>query len=741
MRHPPSPNLRPFYALCLIWLVLNLPLLLGLRVFPWDAMDEFYPTVFFNSHSLRHGLAPWWNPYIYSGFPQIADPQGMLFSPLLMGWMLLSAHQGVTWFTWGVLLHLLMGGTAMLAFLQRKGANPFGALVGATVFMAGGVAASRLEHTVIVVAYAYVPLVLFMLQRFVERPDWRRGALLGLAAGAFATQLVQVTYLFALMVAAYALAATVARWRGYRTAERWHWAGGALLAVLLAGALALPQLIFSWAYLGLSNRATLPLSAARDASLTLKAFVSMLDPNALHALWGSYHGPGDRVESFFYLGALPTLLLAGLVGAWRQPAQRRQIIFFAFVLVFATLYLLGLHTPFYGWLYAWLPGVQHFRRPSDGAYLLNFAFSVLVGLGASHLRLESPRQVKLLLILSMLWLTLASLHMRDAGAPWQKATLIGALVAGVVLWQLLRRPRSIGYTTACLLIVVVADYRCFNVNGAFNQGRDNARHFRKDTAQQFVASRIGQATGLKDRVENFDAGAMWDNLVVVAEIPSTQGYNPLRYELYQQWYGARDNNATPRVNTPFNHSASSKLSDLLSVRYLIKHRDGGGTWTPPQGYTLAFEDQRTQVWRNEQAYPRLLTPVQVHQPVGAVPTPALFESTDFRDVLWLAPRDDADRAAAMAAAAQCHARLAIDQVHATPTRVVMDTRAPAPGWLVLGDLDFPGWEADVDGRAVPIHRANGMFRAVCVPGGDHTVRFSFHPWAMVAQAWRERPHG
>lgn len=154
------PFLRLFGALCLIWMTLYLPLLLNIRVLPWDAMISSYPMVYFNAHTLRLGQLPWWNPYIYAGYPQIADPQGMLFSPLLMAWMLLRKSPGASWFAWGVLWHMLMGGTAMLALLRRSGANAFGALLGATVFMAGGVAASRMEHTPILLAYAYAPLSL-----------------------------------------------------------------------------------------------------------------------------------------------------------------------------------------------------------------------------------------------------------------------------------------------------------------------------------------------------------------------------------------------------------------------------------------------------------------------------------------------------------------------------------------------------------------------------------------------------
>jgi uncharacterized membrane protein YfhO len=60
-------------------------------------------------------------------------------------------------------------------------------------------------------------------------------------------------------------------------------------------------------------------------------------------------------------------------------------------------------------------------------------------------------------------------------------------------------------------------------------------------------------------------------------------------------------------------------------------------------------------------------------------------------------------------------------------RVTIETHAPAPGWLVLTDTAYPGWEARVDDAPVPIATANYLFRAVRVPGGAHTVTFEYRP--------------
>jgi len=57
----------------------------------------------------------------------------------------------------------------------------------------------------------------------------------------------------------------------------------------------------------------------------------------------------------------------------------------------------------------------------------------------------------------------------------------------------------------------------------------------------------------------------------------------------------------------------------------------------------------------------------------------------------------------------------------------LHVKMPKPGVLVVADTDYPGWEATIDGKEVPILRANVAFRAVEVPAGEHVVEFRFRP--------------
>jgi len=62
-----------------------------------------------------------------------------------------------------------------------------------------------------------------------------------------------------------------------------------------------------------------------------------------------------------------------------------------------------------------------------------------------------------------------------------------------------------------------------------------------------------------------------------------------------------------------------------------------------------------------------------------------------------------------------------------PQRIVLQTRRDRPGFLVLSEIYFRGWEARVDGVPAPIHRADYTLRGVAVLAGEHQVEFVYRP--------------
>ena len=61
--------------------------------------------------------------------------------------------------------------------------------------------------------------------------------------------------------------------------------------------------------------------------------------------------------------------------------------------------------------------------------------------------------------------------------------------------------------------------------------------------------------------------------------------------------------------------------------------------------------------------------------------------------------------------------------------------APRDGLAVILDPFYPGWTATLDGRPVPILRADFAFQAVPVPAGTHELRLTYrNRWVGIGAA-------
>jgi hypothetical protein len=74
--------------------------------------------------------------------------------------------------------------------------------------------------------------------------------------------------------------------------------------------------------------------------------------------------------------------------------------------------------------------------------------------------------------------------------------------------------------------------------------------------------------------------------------------------------------------------------------------------------------------------------------------------------------------------------------HSTRIEIAVDSELG--GVLALNETWYPGWIAEIDGKRVPILRADVLFRGLEVPAGRHRVEFRFEPFSLdnLVDAWR-----
>lgn len=734
---------------------------------PWDSKNHFYPMFRFLGAELSAGRLPLWNPYHFAGHPSVADPQSMLFSPSMALFALMAPQASLQAFDAWVLAHLLAGGMGVLALFRRAGWRPEGGVLAAMIFMLGGAASSRLQHMGMILSYATIPLALVALDVALERASMLRAALFAALAAIMAIGRDQVAFLGCAIM----LARVV--WLAANAEKPWRWLASRLPALLTAGAVGAALLIvpvlLTMQLLATSNRPGIPYGVAVTGSLSLANLVTLFAPNFFHSVaWDySYFGPGyetsaepdwtDRNVNYLFIGVVPTLLILwrGLAG---RRLARREIVFFSGLAIFALLYAMGRATPFFAVLFDHAPGVALYRRPADATFILNFALAVCAG-WLLHDVLTKPAPAlfkgrtiaRALAAPALAFAGLAAILLAafavslDGGKAMISATALAAPLAILAIALALLRRDTV---FACHVLLALAGGELLLRNAASSLNSEPVERYAvygeqtKGQRDAIAALRAELATreedGVQPRVEMLGLGGPWMNAALTLRVENTLGYNPLRISDYARAIGPGENagDIGLRKFPGTFRSYRCTLAHLLGLEYLVLDRplDRLPAHVPrPKNASLVHAGGGVHVYRLGAAAPRayLATHVLVREEEQILEDSEMPSFDRRREAIV-----DAQTAAGLppglsdpASAPDAHRRVRI--LSHEPSRVRIEVESDTPGILVLHDLDYPGWEARVDGEAKPVHKANLLFRGVEVPAGRHMVEFTFRPFSLA----------
>jgi hypothetical protein len=724
-------------------------------VAPWDSKNQFYAFFRFLASALHQGATPFWNPYHYGGHPAVADPQSLIFAPPFLLWASFDAAPSMFAFDLVVYLHLLAGGLATAAIGWRLGWPVAACVLAGAVFMLGGAASGRMQHTGLILVYGLFPLALLLLQLAMQR----RSLVLGLAFAAVAATIVlgrnHAALLLCFVLAAFGLREAMAAERPLQAlASR-----GPLLAVISLATLVLvaAPLLLTLQFAELSNRPFAPLQRAWESSLHPVNLATLFAPNVLGSHTFPPWGPNFKIvpelasvdESFNYLfaGLLPAILLFW-VGLAHGQVFRRGIRTIAAVLALAMLYMLGRYTPLYGWAFDIVPGIGLFRRPVDGGFVFVAMFALLSGaLLAFFVREGLPpptpgRLVAAALAAAVLAVFAIAFSARSGKAGAAALQMIVPIVLGLAIaiaMQTVRTARGRGRLAIVLVAVTLVELVWWN--GLSRMNAEPARHYRVfetptgeearvlDVLERAIETR--RLAGERPRVEIAGAGGAFQNLAMVRGIEVINGYNPLRIGVYDRLIAPGETTylMEQRVFPASFEGYDTPLARALGLSFVllgkpieqVAHRQTRGA------AELLYAGPPFWLYRLPHPMPRLTftTRYRVADADGVDSQGRLLDSPTAEAVLL-----DDDTLPARTIWPSMAARAGTARiVEWHPDRVTIEAESPHGGLLALHDLHYPGWIAEVDGIRVPILRADVLFRAIEVPSGRRRVVFRYAPFS------------
>jgi Dolichyl-phosphate-mannose-protein mannosyltransferase len=749
----------PLYALA--FLIPAWPWLSGAVTIPWDAKAQFFPQLAFLAQSLAHGESPFWTPYVFAGWPQIADPQSLIFSPLHLLLALVDPDPSFRASDGVVFAMLFLGGLGVILFFRDRGWHMAGALVAALSFAFGGAAASRIQHIGEVMSLSFIAIALWLLARALARSSWRWGAAAGIAAALMAIGRDQVALLGLYILIGFVL---------------WHWLDGAgrldrlranvkpLAAITIAGLIVVIVPVVMSALLAAdSNRPEIDFISAGRGSLhpahLLTLFVADLYGAADPAVpyWGPPSFPWGPTDLFLaqnmgqlYVGALPLVAIIGF-GLARGLLWARDIRFFTIATVLVLLYALGWYTPAFHAMYEIMPGISLFRRPADAAFPLGALIAVLGGY-LVHRWLEGTvpraswlqRAIEIGAALALVAATVAVALKVGRVDVAIKPIATGIIFAASAIIVLFVTHRLASRPLIAALIVAAFATADLAWNNAPNEstGLPPAMYdvLQPDTTNETIAllkTKLAEtpAPDRRDRIELTGIGYHWPNASLVHGLDHLFGHNPLRLAAFAAATGVGDTVATPdqRTFSPLFPSYRSMLADLFGLRFIA-------TGVPVEqidktlkagDLALVARTPDAYVYENPRALPRVLLATD-------------WLVADFAAMIRAGGWPDIDPRRTVLlehAPPQFPTPIASDErdgsvriVRYGHSTIIIDADAPSGGIVVLNDVWHPWWRAKLDGAPAEILKANVLFRAVAVSPGHHQVRFEFWPFTG---AWEE----
>ena len=740
---------------------------LGEMVYFRDLYHEFYPLKFYLAEQLRRGHLPLWNPYVLMGMPYMAELSTACFYPLNILFLLLSPLEGLRYY---LFLHYPFAALGMYFWLRDLKLRPAAASIGAMSFAFSGYLVSEHCNLIYLISPCYWPWALLCFRRAVLHTDFRYALASGLTiALPFLAGEPQGAGIAAVLGVAYAIFSVWgAVWgAGAPTRAQLGLRSMALIAVslLFAAGLCMIQFLPAWELSHYTERAHgLPLNQVTCWSFYPLRLLELVWANLWGLPWPEDHFWGGFMTDWcfplpwtlgLYLGLWP---LAAVVFAFRAKGFKPVARFLAALSLLALLLSFGRYTPFYAMAYSVIPGLRLFRYPEKYLALFSLGIAGLAALGTQQFLENSdpgrrrPWALRILLGLLIL-LALAAWLGQDAVEQWFEVFLrqprVGhlksadaadalldalartaavALGLGLILEMARLKPRARSYLPWLLPLLTGLDLYTADrplaptaptwlytrpamaaelIRRRQPEGEEKFRVFRDERLEDSYGPLAESPLPTHVLLRVWQKDTLKPNWNVVLGLEQMSGYTPA---------------APEGINQLWKQGMTFDMVRSFNIKYALVAYDWSMFDIHPEAKALEYDqNDNFRLLLLEGYFPRAYLVPRALAAAGEAEAVAALQKLDLKQQVVLITADplppDSPDGSFVPAQVKSY----------EPERVELEVKTEHPGWLVLADTYFPGWEATVNGRPAKIYRANYLARAVRVEAGASRIVFVYRP--------------
>jgi hypothetical protein len=371
---PALPHVGPLLVLVLGVIAFEALQFTANATIHWDAVDVHYASQAYFADQLHSGRLPLWTTALFSGFPFLADPQVGAWYPL--NWPFFLAGVTPRSIQLELAVHVLVACIGGYVLAWRLLRDRHGALFSGLFFGLSGYFAGHAEHVGMLQTAAWLPWLLLGVLSLSDCLTARRVACLGVLGGSIVLaghfQAALFDFSAMLLFACWQILEDRGRWRrltlGLATA--------ALITLGLCAVIWLPGLELARE----SIRARLDASTNTFGLFRPEGLLTLVWPNALGALFGSYAGPTDMSQYYWYAGLL--CIPFAVVGALAGPLRVRLAA--GVLIVPFCWYAAGPSAGLYP-LLSRVPGFSNIQGPINGWFVAALGLALLAGSGWSRI--------------------------------------------------------------------------------------------------------------------------------------------------------------------------------------------------------------------------------------------------------------------------------------------------------------------------------------------------------------------